>query len=248
MSGAPLSVSHLEKTLGGRPVLRDVSFAIGVGEIVGLVGPNGSGKTTLIRCVSGVYAVAPGSIVLDGIDVANDPVAAKRILGSALGPNELPHGLRGSQFLALVAAAHGRSSPGEAALEVTELLDIRSRLDDSLDVYSLGMRQKVAIAAAFVADPKLVLLDEAMANLDPVSSFRFKRFLAARAERHRTSVILSTHQLDSVEKLCSRVLVLDEGRLLRDWTRDALEAEIRRSGRDLEALFVEIVDPARRPA
>jgi ABC-2 type transport system ATP-binding protein len=114
------------------------------------------------------------------------------------------------------------------------------------------MKQKLAIAAAFIGTPRLVLLDEAMANLDPASAHAFKRYLLRWTEERGGSVILCTHQLDSVEKLCSRILVLHEGRLVRDWSRDALVAEMDGAGTDLEGLFVRItttpLEPGRSPA
>ncbi len=238
-----LQVADLRKSYDGTPAVRGLSFAVPAGEVLGLVGPNGAGKTTTLRCLAGILRPNAGRVVVGGIDVAADPVAAKRKL--AFVPDE-PHlfeyltveeHLRFVARLYQVPNAESRFAP---LLDELELTAKRRALPDEL---SRGMKQKLAIACALLHDPELLLLDEPLTGLDPVGIRRMKATIAARAGSG-TSIVLSSHLLHLVEQLCTRLLVVRQGRMVAYGTVEDIVAERPAlAGLALEELFVALTEP-----
>lgn len=241
MSTPLVSVTGLSRSIGARPVLHGVSLAIEPGCRYGLVGPNGAGKTTLVRCLAGILVPPAGTVRIGGIDPAVDPEGARRQLSVAADPRVLPPALPGGAYLDLVGHARGLDDARARAASRIEALDLDGRLDDPIATYSLGMRQKLSIVAALLGDPAVLVLDESLSNLDPVSAARVKRWLVSMTDEDGRAVLLASHLLDSVEKLSTRVGLLHEGRIVREWTGDAL-ARSRAEGVDLEQLFVDAIE------
>lgn len=214
-----LDVVSLTKRYGAFTAVDSLSFGIERGEVLGLVGPNGAGKTTTIRCVAGILKPTSGRIVLGGHDLLLEPVAAKRALG--LIP-DTPHPfdmLTVTEHLRFVAMAYDVADPEpriEPLLDELELLEKRDELASTL---SRGMRQKLAIACAFIRDPGLLLFDEPLTGLDPKAIRRIRDSIRRRANEG-AAVMISSHLLDLVERLCDRVLVLHRGRTLAYGTLD----------------------------
>jgi ABC-2 type transport system ATP-binding protein len=237
-----LTVSELRKSYDGVEAVRGLTFRVPPGEVLGLVGPNGAGKTTTLRCIAGILRPTGGRVEIAGIDVAADPVAAKRRL--AFVPDE-PHlfdyltveeHLRFVARLYRVADAEPRAA---ALLEELELSAKRSALPDEL---SRGMRQKLAIACALLHDPQVLLLDEPLTGLDPVGIRRMKATIAARA-RAGAAVVLSSHLLHLVEQLCTRLLVVRRGEMVAYGTVDEIVGEHPAlAGLPLEELFVALTE------
>jgi len=238
---ARVAVTGLSRSLGARPVLHDVTFSLEPGCRYGLVGPNGAGKTTLVRCLAGILVPPRGTVAIGGIDPAHDPESARRALGVAADPRMLPAALPGGAYLDLVGHARGLDDARGLVSDRIDALDLGDRLDDPIATYSLGMRQKLSIVAALLGDPEVLVLDESLSNLDPVSAARVKRWLVSMTDDEGRTVLLASHLLDSVEKLSTRVGLLHEGRIVREWTGDAL-ARSRAEGVDLEQLFVEAIE------
>jgi ABC-2 type transport system ATP-binding protein len=237
-----LAVTDLRKSYDGLEAVRGLTFAVPPGEVLGLVGPNGAGKTSTLRCVAGILRPSAGRVEIEGIDLAADPVAAKRLL--AFVPDE-PHlfeyltveeHLRFVARLYRVADIEARAEP---LLEELELTAKRRALPDEL---SRGMKQKLAIACALLHDPKVLLLDEPLTGLDPVGIRRMKATIAARA-RAGTAVVLSSHLLHLVEQLCTRLLVVRHGRMVAYGTVDEIvTARPELAGLPLEELFVALTE------
>ena len=219
MSPPTLELSNLSAGYDKRSVLTDVSVRIERGEWFCVLGPNGVGKSTLLQCVAGRIQTTHGDVLIDGRSVARDPTGAKRGLGYACAPEELPELLTGRQCLEVYASAKGlcRVDPDVALL--AERLRFRGWLDRCVDTYSLGTRQKLCILLALLGAPSLVVLDESFNGLDPASSLIVKRELQGRLAEGRCAVLLATHSLDIVEHYADRAALLLEGRIVREWAK-----------------------------
>ena len=206
-----LTVEGLGRTYDGTRALADLSFHVGAGEIVGLVGPNGAGKTTALRSIAGILPIQEGRVVVCGHDVAHDEVAAKRTLAWVPDDPQPFDSLTVEEHLEFTAALYGVTgwrARAEELLAQFELLEKRKALGGEL---SRGMRQKLACATAWLPSPRLMLLDEPLSGLDPRGMRSAKDAIRTLA-RGGTAVLLSSHQLELIEALADRILILDRGR------------------------------------
>lgn len=240
-----IQVDGLTKLYKDFPAVQGLSFSVSGGEVLGLVGPNGAGKTTTIRSIAGIIRPTAGSIAVAGHDLAADPVGAKAAL--AFVPDE-PHlfdYLTVGEHLDFVARLYGVS---DAAARIPPLLDElelapkRGALPAEL---SRGMKQKLAIACGLLHEPRALLLDEPLTGLDPVGIRRMKATITRRA-RDGAAVILSSHLLHLVEELCTRVLVMQRGRMVALGTiPEIIAGRPELAGLALEDVFLALVgDPA----
>lgn len=219
-----LQVSNLQLSFGSNQVLRGVDLSIARGQLMGLVGPNGSGKTSLIRAITGVLSANAGQIRIAGIDIGADSLAAKAQFGFAPDPARLPPSLTGRQALSVVAAARGQGGVPEDLLELAGRLGALPWIDRRIESYSLGTRQKLAILIAMLGDPPLLVLDEVMNGLDPISSHELKLELIDRCERRHCGVLLATHGLEIAPTLLTDAVLLHEGRIRHRWGVEELGA------------------------
>ena len=237
-----LQARALTKRYGGLLALDRVDFDLHAGEIVGYLGPNGSGKSTTVNMVVGLLEPTSGSIALDGIDVADDPVAYKRRIGYVPEEPYLYAHLTASEYLALIGRL--RAIPGPTlSRRITGLLEL-FQLHDSrykaMTAFSKGMRQRVLVAAALLHNPALIVLDEPFSGLDVNAGLLFRTLLQMLADDGRM-IFFSTHRFDMVEKLCSRVVILSAGRVVTERSI----ADFERSGPDsLEETFVRVTQQA----
>jgi ABC-2 type transport system ATP-binding protein len=236
---ALLCASNLRVDYGDTRVLDGVDLEIAHGEFVALIGPNGAGKTTLLHAIAGIAPLCDGNVDIVGHDLAKTPRAAKRAIGLAIDPPSLPALLTGRECLALFVGARGLPAIPPVTLALGETLSLTSVLDQRIDSYSLGMRQKLGIMLGLIGEPPLLLLDEPFNGLDPRSALAFKTHLAAIIARGDTSVLLATHSLDIAERYVTRVVLLMDGRVRRSW--DAAELGVMREhpGRSLERAMAE---------
>ena len=208
-----------------------ISFSVGQGEVLGFLGPNGAGKSTTMRMLAGFLAPSSGSASVNGHDVVRDPLAARRALGY------LPEGapsygeMRVLAFLAFVADAHRLTEPAlrrRRLDEVVARLALQSVLGQRIDTLSKGFRRRVALAAAILHDPPVLLLDEPTDGLDPNQKHDVRQ-LIREMSRDRT-IVISTHILEEVQALCTRAIVIARGKLLADATPAELESRSRYHG------------------
>jgi ABC-2 type transport system ATP-binding protein len=209
-----LQVERLTKRYGAIVGIDDVSFTVRPGEVLGLLGPNGSGKSTTVKILTGLLDQTSGHVLLDGRDVATDMLEFKTHLGYVPEEPHLYSYLTGPEYLLLVGRLRGLA---EDLLEdkIERFLRLLGIYDDryqTLAAYSKGMRQKILIAAAVLHDPRLVILDEAFSGLDVSAGRVLKAFVRALADDGKM-VVFSSHVLEVVEQVCSRVLILKEGRV-----------------------------------
>jgi len=240
MNDRNLEIRGLRAAYGTRVVIDDVSMALGPGEWFALMGPNGCGKTTLLDCVAGRLRPAAGDIRIAGYSLMGDPVNAKRQLGYGCAPESLPGLLTANQCLEVHAAAKGLSSIGVALLELAEELKFTPYLESFVDTLSLGTRQKLSVLLCLVGDPKLIVLDEAFNGLDPASALILKRHLRRRLETQGAALLLATHALDIVEHYADRAGLLIDGRLIREWQKEAIES-LRANGGGFDAALAETI-------
>ena len=242
-----IEVQGYSKNYGKLAAVTDLTFDVRPGEIVGLVGPNGAGKTTTLRALAGILKPDRGTIRIGGFDVAREPVAAKRVLAyvpDTPHPFDLLTVVEHLRFTALAYRVEDAEARFDDLLKEMEIFDKRDELASTL---SRGMQQKLAIGCAFLHEPKAILLDEPLTGLDPKAIRNMRESIVARA-RAGAAVLLSSHLMELVERLCDRVLIVHRG------TRRAFGtlAEIRSSsatpeGASLEDVFLAITegqDPA----
>jgi len=239
-----LQVINLSKQFGGMLAVDNLSFTVGDGEIVGLLGPNGAGKTTTIRCVASLLQPTSGHILLNGHDVSDDPVAAKRALAfvpEVPNPYEM---LTVMEHLRFVAAAYGMEEElvhAEAILSRLDLWDKKNELGASL---SKGMRQKLACACAFIHQAQVFCFDEPLIGLDPKGMRELKSMIMERRAQGN-AVLISTHMLDTAERLCDRVIILKRGKLIAEGTVAELKEKLQSSADvSLEDMFLELTEEA----
>ena len=239
----PLAVRDLVRRYGRTTAVDGLSLGVGAGEIVGFLGPNGAGKTTTLRCCSGLLRPDSGEIVIGGASLALEPLRARARVGFVPDQPFLYDQLTAWEFLDFVGAVY--DVPERLARErggmLLARLGMREDADDLVETYSLGMRQKVSIAAALIHDPPLLLLDEPLVGLDPLSARALKDLLRERAGRG-LGVLVSTHLLDVAERLCDRVVVLHRGRKRAEGTLVELRGE--RAGATLEDVFLALTESA----
>ena len=192
--------------------LRNIDFSVAAGEIVGLVGPNGAGKSTLIKICASLVTPTAGRVLVDGIDTAEDPEHVRRNLGLLLADERALYwrlsGRENLRFFGLMAGLT-RSEAWRRTDELLEQFDL-ARRDGRVFGYSSGMRVRLGLARALVAEPRLLLLDEPSRSLDPIATVEFHAALRAVAAEG-AAVVLSSHRLDEVESVCDRVLVIVDG-------------------------------------
>jgi ABC-2 type transport system ATP-binding protein len=244
MSSTLLSIAHLRARHGTREVLGGISLDVRCGEWFCLLGPNGVGKSTLLHCVAGRHAASAGEILIAGHRQSTEDPTARRHLGYACAPGQLPHLLTGRQCLEVYAAAKELPAIDADVLALAEHLQLVGHLDRYVSTYSLGTRQKLCILLALLGSPALIVLDEAFNGLDPASAMVVKKALRSRLQERQCGVLLATHSLDIVD-YADRAALLLEGRVARLWSEAEL-AELRGRGADAleEALAAVAATPS----
>jgi ABC-2 type transport system ATP-binding protein len=239
-----LEISGLVKHFGGTPAVAGLDLAIPRGEFHALLGPNGAGKTTTLRMVAGLLRPDRGTVRILGHDVAQDPIAAKRVL-AFLPDDPLLYGkLRPLEYLQFVAGLWA-IEPTMAASRAEELLrwlDLWDRTGEFIEGFSRGMRQKLALAGALIHDPQVLILDEPLTGLDAAAARQVKDLLVARVAQGNT-VILTTHILEIAERLAQRISIIQGGRIVAQGTFDELRAGAA-PGATLEDVFLQLTATA----
>lgn len=204
-----LDVKNLKKTIGNRDIIKDISFSIEEGEIFGFLGPNGAGKTTTIRMLVGLIKPSSGNISICGYDLRKDTENALKEVGAVVENPELYKYLSGRENLMQIARI--RKVPKEEVNEIIKLVGLENRIDDKVKKYSLGMKQRLGLAASLLSKPKLLILDEPTNGLDPSGIIDFREIVKKAAKERGISVFISSHILSEVQNLCDRVAFINDG-------------------------------------
>jgi len=217
-NGTPrIAVHALSKRFGDRQVLKGVDFEIGEGEIFGYLGPNGAGKTTTMRLLIGLLKPTGGSALIDGEDAGRSAEVRRRI-GVLLENNGLFDRLSAVDALTYYAELYEVPHAKERIAEMLELAGLSNRVRDKVGTFSQGMRRRLGLARALLHRPSILLLDEPSAGLDPEAQKIVRDLIASLSANERITVFMNTHDLDDVERICTRVAILVDGILQADET------------------------------
>jgi ABC-2 type transport system ATP-binding protein len=234
-----ITVSHLSKSFGTVKAVDDLSFSVKPGEILGFLGPNGAGKTTTMRLLTGFLSADSGSITVNNISVENNPVSAQTQIGYLPENNPLYKDMLISEILQL--SARLKHIPHE---DLHESLEFVVNATGIKEVYfrpiaelSKGYKQRVGIAIALLAQPKILIMDEPTEGLDPNQRAEIRNLVKKLAKNH--TIIMSTHVMQEVEAVCNRMLIINNGKLVADGTPE----ELTRTGKNKHILLVELEGP-----
>ena len=233
-----LQIQHLTKSYGGKKAVDDLSLHIRPGEICGFIGHNGAGKTTTLRSVVGILQFDAGEITIGGKSIKTDPLACKREL--AYIPDnpdlyEFMTGIRYLQFIADIFAVPAQERQ-ERIHELAGRFELTDDLAQPIAAYSHGMKQKLAIIAAWLHHPRLIVMDEPFVGLDPKASHLLKGMMRELCDQGG-AIFFSTHVLEVAEKLCDKVAIIKEGRLIRSGSMEEVKGDD-----SLEQVFLELED------
>ena len=231
-----LRIEHYTKTYGDKVAVSDLSLHIAPGEIFGFIGHNGAGKTTTLKACCGILSFDQGDIYVDGKSIRADPIGCKRVLAYVPDNPDLYEFMTGIQYLNFVSDIYGVSQPDrtERIRYYGELLGMTDDLTLPISDCSHGMKQKVALMAALIHKPKLILMDEPFVGLDPVASHQLKQVMHRHCQEGG-AIFFSTHVLEVAEKLCHKVAIIKGGKLITSGTM----AEVRGQA-SLEQVFLEL--------
>lgn len=218
-----IEVSHVSRNFGDFRAVNDVSFSIPTGQIVGLLGPNGAGKTTTMRMITGFLAPSSGTITIDGINIAENPVAGKRKIGYMPESAPLYGDMIVEDYLKYIAQMQG-VNPNEKLPKLCQECGLKEVMSKNISELSRGNRQRVSLAHALMNDPEILILDEPTSGLDP-NQVEDVRAIIREIGKTRT-VIVSTHILSEVETICSRAIIISGGKLVADSSIENLKNSI----------------------
>ena len=231
-----LKIDHLTKTYGGKKAVEDLSLHIHPGEIYGFIGHNGAGKTTTLKSVVGILQFDQGEILIDGKSVQADPLACKRKIAYIPDNPDLYDYMTGIKYLNFIADVFGVSAEDRQARirKYADLFELTADLAQPIAAYSHGMKQKLAIIAAWLHQPKLIIMDEPFVGLDPKASHLLKGMMREVCDAGG-AIFFSTHVLEVAEKLCDKVAIIKGGRLIRSGTMEEVKGDD-----SLEEVFLEL--------
>lgn len=231
-----LNIQNLTKSYGNHKAVDSLSMHIQPGEIHGFIGHNGAGKTTTLRCIAGILQFDEGEIKINGYSVKKEPLRCKKEIAYIPDNPDLYDFMTGIQYLNFIADIFKveESVRTERIHKYTDLFEITGVLDDSIASYSHGMKQKLAVTAAWIHEPKLILMDEPFVGLDPKASHQLKGMMREFCDQGN-SILFSTHVLEVAEKLCDRVAIIKDGHLIRCGTMEEVKGDS-----SLESVFLEL--------
>lgn len=231
-----LTINNLTKKYGDIKAVDDLSLEIKPGEIYGFIGPNGAGKTTTLKSVTGILDFDEGEIFIDGLSIKDAPLECKKKFAYIPDNPDLYGYMKGSAYLNFVADIFGISTEKRNTLieKYAGLFELTDDLATPISAYSHGMKQKLAIISAWIHDPKLIIMDEPFVGLDPKASHTVKEMMREVCD-NGGAIFFSTHVLEVAEKLCDKIAIIKEGKLIRSGTMEEV-----RGDESLENVFLEL--------
>lgn len=231
-----LKIDHFTKSYGDKKAVDDLSLHILPGEIYGFIGHNGAGKTTTLKSVAGIMQFDQGEILVDGVSMKKEPMACKKKIAYIPDNPDLYDFMTGMQYLNFVGNVFGVDAQQrrQRVKELADAFELTADLNQSIGSYSHGMKQKLAIIAAWLHQPELILMDEPFVGLDPKASHTLKGMMRQVCDRGG-AIFFSTHVLEVAEKLCDKVAIIKGGRLIRSGTMEEVKGDT-----SLESVFLEL--------
>ena len=231
-----LRIQNLTKSYGTKKAVDDLSLQIRPGEICAFIGHNGAGKTTTLKACCGILPFEGGEIYVDGKSVKDDPISCKKVIAYVPDNPDLYEFMSGIKYLNFIADVFGVSKADRETriASLSEKLDLTDDLAQPISAYSHGMKQRLALIAALLHEPKLILMDEPFVGLDPVAAHTLKQIMREHCD-HGGAIFFSTHVLEVAEKLCDKVAIIKNGRLLVSGTMEEVKGD-----ESLEEVFLEL--------
>jgi ABC-2 type transport system ATP-binding protein len=236
-----IKLVDLTKRYGATHAVESLNLEVPDGELFGFIGPNGAGKTTTIRMIGGLLAPTSGKVIIDGVDIAKDPVGVKRKIGLIPDRPFLYEKLTGNEFLRFTADLFELNQAvfNSKSKELLNLFGLWDRANELVEAYSHGMKQRLIMSAALLHDPRLLIVDEPMVGLDP-RGIKMVRNLFRRLAETGVTVFMSTHTLSLAEEICDRIGIINNGKLIATGTIAQLQSAGRLGQANLEQAFLEL--------
>ncbi len=238
-----IQITNVTKVYGNDiKAVDDITLSIKDGEIFGFLGPNGAGKTTTIKMMTGILPIDEGTIIINDVDIAKNPIEAKKVIGYVSDNPNIFERLKGIEYLNFMADIYQVSKEQRKTKieELGEQFEMIQALDDKIQSYSHGMRQKIVVMGVLLHNPDVWILDEPLSGLDPKSSFTLKEMMRKHAKDNKT-VMFSTHVLDVAEKVCDRIAVINNGKILFVGTLAEMKKQASLES-SLEKMFLEMTE------
>ncbi len=232
MTDDVIRLEHVNKGLGGRQILNDVTLAVKQGDIFGYLGPNGAGKTTTIRIILGLLQATSGQVSVLGQDVQMSRTRQK--IGFALEADGLYDNMTAYDNLVYYSRLYDISQPAQRVDEVLKLVGLADRARDKVGTYSKGMRQRLALARAMAPDPELLVLDEPTAGVDPTGQIEIRQLMLDMIHKQGKTILLSSHNLDEVQRICDRIALIHKGQIRLYGELEKLQREMGHGGFEIE--------------
>jgi ABC-2 type transport system ATP-binding protein len=241
-----IKLIHLTKTYKDLRAVDDLNLEVKEGTLFGFLGPNGAGKTTTIRMMAGVLKPTSGSVIINGMDLAQEPEKVKKCIGFIPDRPYLYEKLTGKEFLKFIAGLYGMDSASSLQKRIHELLelfDLNHWCDELIESYSHGMKQRLVMCSALLPQPKVLIVDEPMVGLDPRGS-RLVKDIFLGESRRKTTIFMSTHSLEVAAEVCHEIAIIQAGRIIARGSSEELKRVAGVEG-SLESVFLKLTEGKR---
>ena len=231
-----IEIKNVTKKYGNKEALKNVSYKVNDGEIFAFIGHNGAGKTTLIKSIVGIHEFESGDILINGISIKKDPIMCKKEMAFVPDNPELYENMKAIDFINFICDMYevDFETRDRNIKKYAKMFEIEENLNDTINSFSHGMKQKVALISALAHEPKILIMDEPFVGLDPKAVFDVKEVMNEMVEEGKT-IFFSTHILDVAEKLCSRVGIIKKGELVKVGSMEEIKGD-----KSLEKVFLEL--------
>jgi ABC-2 type transport system ATP-binding protein len=234
-----ISIKNLCKSYGNKPVLKDINLEVYSGQVIGYIGPNGAGKSTTVKILCGLLTDYEGEVSVKGFDVKKDTLEVKKVIGYVPEMAELYDVLSPKEFLSFMGALYGINEQvcSERIQKIMSAFGLAVNIDQRMDSFSKGMKQKVLIASGILHNPDVIILDEPLSGLDANSVIIIKEMIS-RLARDGKTIFYCSHMMDVVEKVSDRIVLIDEGRIIADGSFE--ELKLQQGNKSLEQIFANL--------
>lgn len=231
-----IEIRDVVKKYGDKTVLKNITFTVNDGDIFAFIGHNGAGKTTLIKAITGIHDFDGGEILINDKSIQKEPIACKEEMAYVPDNPELYDNMRAIDFINFICDMYGVSQEKREKniKKYAKVFELENNMNDTIDSFSHGMKQKVALMAALAHDPKVLIMDEPFVGLDPKAVFDMKEIMRQMVKDGKT-IFFSTHILDVAEKLCTRVAIIKKGELIKVGNMKTVKGD-----KSLEKIFLEL--------
>ena len=231
-----IEIKNVTKKYGDKIAVEDVSFTVNDGDIFAFIGHNGAGKTTLIKSIVGIHDFDEGDIIINGMSIKNNPIECKKIMAFVPDNPETYEHMKAIDYINFICDMYDidNETRKENIKKYAKLFDMEDKLGDTIDSYSHGMKQKIVLISALAHNPKILIMDEPFVGLDPKAVFDIKEILNEMVKDGKI-VFYSTHILDVAEKLCSRVAIIKNGKLIKSGSMKKIKGD-----KSLESVFMDL--------